>query len=271
MTPPAYGHLPSVAGEEKSTLALLHLAPRPGKIESNKRMIEREVLRAAAMGAKLIVTPELVVSGYGFRDVVGKDWIARDQPALFDWAGNLARQASAFLLLGTPEAQPGDGKLFNSMILFSPEGVRLGHHRKINVLKIGSESWSVPGDRATVVTVDGVGRMGLFVCADMYSRRLVEETASQGVDLLVSSAAWAPGDHGPNGEWEWASLTTKRPVIVCNRTGVDVLDFSAASSIVAADGSIVHAYASTQPAVMLVDWDPQLHALTNWRVAAAEE
>jgi predicted amidohydrolase len=252
-------------------LALLHLAPQPGEIERNKRMVEEAAVRASAMGAKVIVTPELVVSGYGFRDVIGTDWIAREQAALFDWAGNLARQASAFLLLGMPEAQPVDGKLFNSVILFSPEGARLGHHRKINVLKVGSESWSVPGGRATVVTVDGVGRMGLFVCADMYSRRLVEETASLGIDLLVSSAAWAPGDHGPNGEWEWASLETKRPVVVCNRTGVDVLDFSAASSIVAAGGSIVHAHASTQPAVMLVDWDPQVHALTNWRVAAAEE
>ena len=229
------------------------------------------MLGASAIGAKFIVTPELVISGYGFRDVIGTDWIARDQAALFDWAGALARRASAFLLLGAPEAQPGDAKLFNSVFLFSPEGSRLGHHRKINVLKVGSESWSVPGDRATVVSVEGVGRVGLFVCADMYSRRLVEETASQGIDLVVSSAAWAPGDHGPNGEWEWASRATKRPVIVCNRTGVDVLDFSAAPSIVAAGGSIVHAHASAGPAVMLVDWHPQVHALTNWRVAATEE
>jgi len=34
----------------------------------------------------------------------------------------------------------------------------------INVLKAGSESWSAPGDRATVVNVEGVGRVGLFVC-----------------------------------------------------------------------------------------------------------
>jgi predicted amidohydrolase len=222
------------------------------------------------MGARFIVSPELAVSGYGFRDIIGTEWIARDQAGLFDWAGKLASRASAFLLLGTPEAQP-DGKLFNSLILFSPEGARLGHHRKINVLKQGSESWSMPGDRATAVTVDGIGRVGLFVCADMYSKRLVEETAAQGIDLLISSAAWAPGHHGPNGEWEWASLATKRPVLVCNRTGVDVMDFNAAQSIVAADGSILHSHASASPAFILVDWDAAAHALTNWRVVAVEE
>ena len=188
----------------RTTLALLHLAPRAGEIEGNKRSIEAAVLQASAMGARFIVSPELVVSGYGFRDIIGTEWIARDQAGLFDWAGKLASRASAFVLLGTPEARL-DGKLFNSLILFSPEGVRVGHHRKINVLKQGSESWSTAGDRATAVTVDGVGRVGLFVCADMYSKRLVEETAAQDVDLLVSSAAWAPGHHGPNGEWEWAS------------------------------------------------------------------
>ncbi len=89
------------------------------------------------------------------------------------------------------------------------------------VLKVGSESWSTAGDRSTVVSVDGIGRVGPFVCADMYSKRLVDETAAQSVDLLVSSAAWAPGQHGPNGEGERASLETGRPVLVCNRTGVD--------------------------------------------------
>ena len=254
----------------RTTLALLHLAPRAGEIEENKRSIEVAVLQASAMGARFIVSPELAVSGYGFRDIIGTEWIARDQAGLFDWAGKLAARASAFVLLGTPEARR-DGKLFNSLILFSPEGVRVGHHRKINVLKQGSESWSTAGDRATAVTVDGVGRVGLFVCADMYSKRLVEETAVQDVDLLVSSAAWAPGHHGPNGEWEWASLTAKRPVIVCNRTGVDVMDFNAAQSIVAADGCLVHSHASVGPACILVDWDDAAHALTNWRVVAAEE
>ena len=253
------------------TIALLHLAPRPAKVENNKRVIEQAVLRASKMGARFIVTPELVVSGYGFRDLIGTDWIARDQTALFDWTAWLARRAAAVLVLGTPEVQPDDGKLFNSMILFSPDGTRLGHHRKINVLRQGSESWSTPGDRVTSVAVDGIGRLGLFVCADMYSRRLVEETAAQDVDLLVSSAAWAPGHHGPNGEWERASRATKRPVLVCNRTGGDVMDFSAARSVGAADGSLVHVHASVDPAVILVDWDAATHALTSWRVVAFEE
>src|SRR5262245_53656561 len=252
--------------ESSISLALLHLAPQPGEVEANMQMIERAALRAARNGAKLIVTPELALSGYGFRDVIGTEWIARGQAARLAWAGGLARRVSAFLVIGMPEAD-GD-RLFNSMILFAPDGGRLGHHRKINVLKVGSESWSVPGGRATALAVEGIGRLGLFVCADMYSQRLVRETVAQDVDLLLSSAAWAPGEHGPNGEWERASLETGRPVLVCNRTGTDVLDFNAAQSVSAIGGALAASHRSPAPAVILVDWSPRTRRLANWRVSA---
>jgi 5-aminopentanamidase len=246
-----------------ATLALLHLAPRPGDIAHNKRMVEAAVRRASDGGARFVVTPELVVSGYGFRDAIGTDWVARDQPALLAWAADLARRQSVFLLLGTPEA---DGRLFNSQILFAPDGARIGHHRKIMVLKVGSESWSTAGDRSTVVALDGIGRVGLFVCADMYSKRLVAETAAREVDLLISSAAWAPGEHGPNGEWERASLEAARPVLVCNRTGMDAMDFRGSRSVAAVGGTIASSHSSPDSAIVLLDWTPQARQVSNWRV-----
>jgi predicted amidohydrolase len=257
------------AAAPTSTIALLHLAPRPGEIEANRTALEHAVRRAAASGARLIVTPELAVSGYGFRDLVGTDGIAREQSALFAWASALARETRASLVLGTPEAAPENGALFNSMILFAPDGAVVGRHRKINALRVGSESWSTPGDRPTVLAVDGIGRIGFFVCADMYSTRLVDETAAHGVDLLLSAAAWAPGLHGPDGEWERASATTGRPVLVCNRTGRDVLDFEAARSVAAVDGTLAFSHASPEPGIVLVDWTPDMRRLTNWRVTGA--
>lgn len=249
-----------------TTMALLHLAPRPGELEANRATLDRAIRRAAANGARLIVTPELAVSGYGFRDLVGTGWIASGQSALFPWAGALAREAGASLVLGTPEAAPDGMALFNSMVLFAPDGSITGRHRKINALRVGSESWSTPGNRPTVLTIDGIGRVGFFVCADMYSTRLVDETAAHGVDLLLSAAAWAPGLHGPDGEWERASATTVRPVLVCNRTGKDVLDFDAARSVAAVDGRIVFSHASPEPGIVLVDWTADTRSLSNWRV-----
>ena len=143
--------------QQTRTIALLHLAPRPGDIEFNKRLIERAVSRASSLGARLIVTPELCVSGYGFRDLIGTNWIAEEQPALLDWAARLVRRTDgASVVLGQPEAD-GDA-LFNGMIAFTPDGGAIGRHRKIAVLRVGAESWSAPGDRPTVVGIPGVGR-----------------------------------------------------------------------------------------------------------------
>ena len=246
------------------TIALLHLAPRPGEIAANRHSIEQGARQAATRGARLVVTPELAVSGYGFRDLIGTGWIAEGQADLFAWAGALARDIGATLVLGAPEAT--SDALFNSMIVFAPDGRLTGRHRKINALRVGSESWSTPGDRPTVIAVDGIGRVGFFVCADMYSPRLVDETSALGIDLLLSSAAWAPGLHGPSGEWERASSTTGRPVLVCNRTGCDALDFDAACSVAAVGGAIAFSHASTQPGLALVDWAPDARRLANWPV-----
>ena len=249
--------------DTSTTVALLHLAPRPGEIDHNKRLISATVRHAAGLGARFVVSPELAVSGYGFHHLIGTDWIERNQGARLEWARDLARQTSVFLLLGTPEA---DGGLFNSLILFGPDGTRIGHHRKIMVLKVGSESWSAAGRQPTMIAVDGIGRVGLFICADMYSKRLVDETAAGGVDLLVSSAAWAPGHHGPNGEWERASLEIERPVLVCNRTGVDSMDFTRSQSVAAVGGKIAFAHSSPDSAVILVEWNRAVRRLSNWRV-----
>jgi predicted amidohydrolase len=248
------------------TLALLHLDPRPGELERNRAAIENAVRRASALGSRFIVTPELAVSGYGFRDAIGTEWIMESQARRWEWAAGLARAASVFLVLGTPEAATSGVALYNSLMVFAPDGGQVGRHRKINALRTGSESWSTPGDQPTVADVPGIGRFGLFICADMYSKRLVDETAAQGVDLLLSSAAWAPGLHGPNGEWERASAATGRPVLVCNRTGVDVVDFTRARSIAAIDGSITHCHESVDSAIILVDWNQQNRELTKWRV-----
>ena len=262
----AFATVTHATAASPTTIALLHLAPRPGEIEANRSALDQAVRRAAANGARLIVTPELAVSGYGFRDLIGTGWIADGQTALFAWAGTLARETRASLVLGTPEAAPEDGALYNSMVLFAPDGSVVGRHRKVNALQVGSESWSTPGDRTSVFAIEGIGRVGFFVCADMYSSRLVDETAATGVDLLLSSAAWAPGHHGPDGEWERASATTGRPVLVCNRTGRDVLDFEAARSVAAIDGAIAFSHASPDPKIALVDWTANTHRVTSWRV-----
>lgn len=87
---------------------------------------------------------------------------------------------------------------------------------------------------------------------------------NDGAHLLVSSAAWAPGLHGPNGEWERCTYDTGLPLFVCNRTGVDrTLDFTGAESVIVKDGHRLLSLQAKQSTIFLIEWNQQTHTLAS--------
>lgn len=84
--------------------------------------------------------------------------------------------------------------------------------------------------------------------------------------MLVSAAAWAPGFHGPDGEWERCTSDTGLPLFVCNRTGLDrPLDFTRGESVVAKDGRRLLSLSSERSTIFLIDWDSKTHTLESHR------
>jgi predicted amidohydrolase len=84
----------------------------------------------------------------------------------------------------------------------------------------GSEDWASAGEPGQPISVDGI-TIGLLICADAYRTLPALLLRDSGAQLLISAAAWWPGDWGPKGEWEARTLDTGLPMIVCNRTGRD--------------------------------------------------
>lgn len=237
-------------------LAFLHLAPLPGDLTHNRRLIETAITTAAGAGATWIITPELAVCGYTFADRIGTDWIVPQPDA---WMMSLCRLAARYgvaLFLSYPERDRRASTLYNSLFVIGPDGTIVGTHRKINTLRVGSESWSTPGKQATPVPIVPFDRVGLLICADAFSTRIAESLRVQGARILVSSAAWAPGLHGPNGEWERCTRKTGLPLFVCNRTGPDTtLNFTQAVSVVVKDGRRLLSLSSTRSTVFAINWN----------------
>lgn len=237
-------------------IAFLHLAPVLGDLAGNRRLIETAVAQAAQTGATWILTPELAVCGYSFSDRIGTDWIV---PQPDEWMAHMGRLASRLritLFLSQPERDRRTKQLHNSLFVIAPDGTLAGAHRKINALRTGSESWSTPGTEATAVAVAPLDRVGLLICADAYSPGIAESLRRQGARMLVSAAAWAPGFHGPNGEWERCTSDTGLPLFVCNRTGPDLtMDFTKSESVVAKDGVRRLSMSASRSTVFLVEWD----------------
>ena len=237
-------------------IAFLHLAPLPGEVEHNQRLIETGITMAAEAGAHLVLTPELATTGYGFSDRIGTDWIATQPDAWVRGICDLARRHGTAVLLGHVERDETQGTLHNSLFAISAAGELLGRHRKINTLRVGSEAWSVPDSKATVLDLCPNVKAGILICADACTTEIARQMKASGATLLLSAAAWAPGLHGPNGEWEQITQATGLPLFVCNRTGQDVmLNFGGAASAVVYRGSRLLSMTSAQSALFVVDWN----------------
>ena len=244
-------------------VALAHLAPIPGDLAHNRQLVETAITTAARVGAHWIVTPELIIPGYTFADRIGTAWILPQPDPWMRHVGQLAARLHMTVFLSHPEQDRRSKKHYNSVFVIASDGTIAGTHRKINTLRIGSESWSSPGEHAAPVRVHPVGHVGILICADACSPGIAGSLKAQGARMLVSSAAWAPGLHGPDGEWERCTKDTGLPLLVCNRTGPDrTLDFTQAESVIVKDGQRLLSLSSKQSTLFVIDWNPRTHTLT---------
>ena len=160
------------------------------------------------------------------------------------------------VFLSSPERDAQSRKLYNSVFAIAENGAIIGKHRKINTLRVGSEAWSSPGEQAVPIPVPPFSQVGILICADAYSSGIARSLKAQGAQVLVSSAAWAPGLYGPNGEWEQCTRDTRLPLLVCNRSGPDLaLNFTAAESVAVKDGQRLLFFRSEHSAIFTIDWN----------------
>lgn len=134
-------------------IALLHLAPLPGNLASNRQLVETAVTTAAGLGAEWIMTPELCICGYAFAERIGTEWIL---PQPDPWMINFCRlvaQLQVTVFLSHPERDLQTAKLYNSVFVIGADGAILGKHRKINTLRVGAESWSSPGEHVAPIFI----------------------------------------------------------------------------------------------------------------------
>jgi N-carbamoylputrescine amidase len=234
----------------------------PGHLRHNRELVKRAVWIAAQRGADWVVSPELCTSGLQFPTLMGTDWIEPQPDSWLTTFCQFVQSLELTVFIALPERDGHTGKCYNTVFMIHADGVITGVHRKVNVLA-DSSRWSSPGERVAPVAWRDM-TIGLLVCADAYTSDIAARLKSQGADILVSSAAWGPGLHGPNGEWEQRTLETGLPLIVCNRTGKDhTLSFVGAESLVVQHGKRLLAHHSERSAVLTFDWNLAMMALIS--------
>ncbi|MEP6886970.1 MAG: carbon-nitrogen hydrolase family protein [Nitrospirales bacterium] len=165
------------------------------------------ITTAARVGAHWIVTSELIIPGYTFADRIGTAWIQPQPDPWMKHVGQLAARLGMTVFLSHPEEDRRSKALYNSVFVIAADETITGAHRKINTLRVGSESWSSPGEDAVPVPVHPLGNVGILICAGAFAPGIAGSLKTQGTRMLVSSAAWAPGLHGL--EW-WVGAWHER-------------------------------------------------------------
>jgi NAD+ synthase (glutamine-hydrolysing) len=222
-------------------LALAQVAPALGDVARNVDLHVRVARRAARAGARLVVFPELSLTGYRLQDLVPEVAmrISPDGPLrpLFALSRRIA------LVFGLVEES--EGHLYYNSALFL-EGGRVRHvHRKVYLPTYGmfeEGRYFAAGDRLAAFRTS-LGRMGMLVCEDLWHSTSALILAQDGADyLLVPSNGpthTVAGGGGPQNQETWRDLVKVTAqmqttyVVLVNRVGVeDGIHFGGSSCVV---------------------------------------
>lgn len=167
----------------------------------------------AAKGAEMIVFPELFIPGYPFAMTFGFSVGRRKEDGRKDWSqyyensilvpgpeteklGEAARKAHAWLSIGVSERDPLSATLYNSNILFNPNGELCFCHRKLK--PTGSERvvWGDANKSYFPVADTPWGPVGSLICWESYMPLARVALYEKGVTLYISP------NTNDNEEWQ---------------------------------------------------------------------
>ncbi len=229
-------------------IALAQIAPRLGDLDANLERHHELIAEARAMGAGLVVFPELGLTGYLLQDLASEVAMRLDDPRLSSLA-EATRDLSAVVSFVEESA---DHRLFISAALLEDGDVR--HvHRKIHLPTYGmfdERRFFATGSAVRAAPSRlGVG-IGLAICEDFWHLATPQLLALDGAQILVNVSS-SPGrdlarSHevglGTAASWRglmrtYAQLTTSF-VVFCNRVGVDEsLSFWGGSEVIGPTGA----------------------------------
>ena len=103
----------------------------PLDVAANIAVLEAQAQAAAAQSARLLIAPEMILSGYNIgSSAIAERAEASDGPSAQALA-EIARRHGIALLYGYPESV--DGHIYNAVQLIDSDGSRLGNYRKTHL------------------------------------------------------------------------------------------------------------------------------------------
>ncbi|MET8543911.1 carbon-nitrogen family hydrolase [Kitasatospora sp. NPDC004799] len=222
-----------------------------------ERRARAAALVRAQQGADLVVLPELWPLG-GFAYDLWSDGAETLDGPTSDAMSAAARAAGVWLHAGSIVERDPDGPIYNTSLLFSPDGELVHTYRKIHRFGFDSGEAVVMGAGQEIVTAPtDFATLGLATCYDLRFPELFRALLDAGAQLLVVPAAW-PARRREH----WTLLARARAVeeqafvLACNTAGTHAGVEQAGHSIVVDPWGRVLAEAGADEEVLTVEFDP---------------
>jgi len=247
-------------------VALAQINPVVGNLAGNRALVAEAARKAEAAGAKLVVFPELALTGYPPMDLLERDGFVRDQLRELDALAPASRSVDLVLGAVLPVAPAGAKRLQNCAVLLRG-GRRAAVQAKtlLPTYDVFDENrYFVPAEeRCPAPAAGGFPSLGLTVCEDAWTRVMgyeldpTGEQAAAGAGLIVNVSA-SPFHVGKAAERrEMVSDLARRhrvPILFCNQVGGnDELVFDGASFAVDAQGRVRAALPHFETALAVFD------------------
>jgi predicted amidohydrolase len=194
-----------------------------GDVDGNVDRVERAFAAAVARSARLIVAPELALSGYVFTDVAEARSSALDRDDA-RW-GRLASTLPEGVVAVVGYAEAAGERVYNTAAVLTREGA-IAHYRKAHLW--GAESLLfAPGDSAGAVVATPIGSLGVAICYDNEFPEVPRRLALAGADVLALPVNWPlverpAGEHPPEIIQAMAAARSSRlATVVADRRGLE--------------------------------------------------
>lgn len=225
-----------------NVVAACQFDPKRGDITGNLHHASQLAFEAAAKGARIIVLPELCISGHAFKSVAEAASAAqtRDGYQTQEFLP-IAHQHNCHIVFGYVEID--EGLLYNSALVVGPNGV-VANSRKHNLY--GRDFlWATPGETLHPIVPTSEGRLGILICRDAMNQYRTTHPFFRGgqpfyrkgsVDIVALPTNWHKPSGYPPVEWMELAEGSGANVVVANRIGRDVeMEFTGGSCIISRD------------------------------------
>ena len=222
------------------------------------------LLERTASSCDVMVLPELWHVG-AFDIDMAREHAQPLDCRLVDSLATVARAHGIWLHGGSFAERTDDGDVFNTSILFAPNGELVATYRKIHLFGFdGGETVLMSGGDELVVVDTPLGPTGLATCYDLRFPEMFRALTEGGATAVLMSSGW-PATRIEH----WDVLTRARAIenqcwfIACNEVGEQHgLPMGGHSVVVDPRGAVI-AQAGADPEVVLAEIDPEEPA--RWR------